>query len=564
LDLLENLSDLGGDEVVEALEEPLAGRLIEDVPATPDSYRFSHALIRETLYHGLSTERRQQLHRRAGEALESLCGDDADDALPELAHHFLRAAPLGDADKAIGYSKRAGAWATGRVAYEEAANYYQQALDLIEGLGATGREALQCDLLISRGETERQAANTAYRQTLLDGARMADQFDHESLLVRAALANNRGFFSSAHGVDEERVAVLHSALRRCGSRDSADRARLLAHLAVELVFSGDWDARLMASDEAVAIARRLDDPETLAAVLLQRFVTIWGARTVTERLEISAEVRALAQSVGDPLLACYGGWMGCNAAIEAGDLALADSLMDSAQPLAEALGQPIIRWYADVTRAKRALVTDPPDDAEKLALAALTLGLGAGQPDALQWCVVQLLPIRSFQGRLGELVEVLEARRDSGVSLARHGSRSTRMLTRGIFLMCYAELGRTEEARGVFEEQMADDFSNLPYDYAWLASAALTAIACAPLGDTARAEVIHRLMEPHAGAFVDLGPSWLGSVDHYLGLLTATMGRFEDADDHFARAAEDEAGIGAEAWLARTRRARAEALASNA
>jgi len=126
--------------------------------------------------------------------------------------------------------------------------------------------------------------------------------------------------------------------------------------------------------------------------------------------------------------------------------------------------------------------------------------------------------------------------------------------------MSYVEVGRSDEARVVFERQLAADLPDLPHDYAWLATTALTATVCAHLGDAARAEAIYRMMTPHSGGFVDLGPSWLSSVEHYLGLLAATMGHFEDADIHFFRAAGAEARIGAETWLARTRVAWAETL----
>jgi hypothetical protein len=45
----------------------------------------------------------------------------------------------------------------------------------------------------------------------------------------------------------------------------------------------------------------------------------------------------------------------------------------------------------------------------------------------------------------------------------------------------------------------------------------------------------------------------MGSVSQYLAMLTTTLGRFSEADERFAAAAETHARIGAPTWLAQTR-----------
>src|SRR3972149_2906838 len=84
LRLLEKVSEVKGDRLVEALEEAMGARVIAELPRTTDQYWFSHVLIRETLYEELSTTRRVRLHRQIGEALEEL---DAEGNLPPLAYH---------------------------------------------------------------------------------------------------------------------------------------------------------------------------------------------------------------------------------------------------------------------------------------------------------------------------------------------------------------------------------------------------------------------------------------------------------------------------------------------
>ena len=57
-----------------------------------DSYRFTHPLIRESLYKGLTEAERTRLHRAIGEALEQLHAANLTPHLAALAHHFDQAA----------------------------------------------------------------------------------------------------------------------------------------------------------------------------------------------------------------------------------------------------------------------------------------------------------------------------------------------------------------------------------------------------------------------------------------------------------------------------------------
>lgn len=355
-DALERLTELSGEALAEALEEAVAAQLIAEQPGAFGAYGFSHALIRETLRAELTVTRRVLLHRRIGDTLEELYAGNVGPHLAELAHHFAEAAQDHDPARAIDYGERAAERAEGMLAYEEAARHYGRALRALD-LGALPQKARRCELLTARGEAERLAGDPAHRETLLEAAGVASALGDPERLARAALANNRGFFSSSFRVDAERVSVLERALEAYDTADSPTRARLLAQLSVELVADPDWDRRLSVSDEALAMARRVGDPETLALVLDLRFVTLWGPRTLPERRMIAAEARDLAASLRDSLLAFYPALFGAHAEMELGGLAEAAVLIARARALATELGQPTLSWYAAVSRAKHALIT---------------------------------------------------------------------------------------------------------------------------------------------------------------------------------------------------------------
>ena len=71
LDVLEHLGEVSGDELLDLLDEARAARVIGDRPGGHTGMRFSHALIRDSLYGELGRSERLRLHRRAAESLES-------------------------------------------------------------------------------------------------------------------------------------------------------------------------------------------------------------------------------------------------------------------------------------------------------------------------------------------------------------------------------------------------------------------------------------------------------------------------------------------------------------
>jgi predicted ATPase len=93
------------------------------------SYRFGHALYRDSLYEQLPEARRARLHRRVGERLQTAWGGDSWNVAGALAGHFERGR---DPKKAAQYRRVAGERALGKHAYHEAAWHLQAALDAFD------------------------------------------------------------------------------------------------------------------------------------------------------------------------------------------------------------------------------------------------------------------------------------------------------------------------------------------------------------------------------------------------------------------------------------------------
>src|SRR5262249_41906694 len=116
-----------------------------------------------------------------------------------------------------------------------------------------------------------------------------------------------------------------------------------------------------------------------------------------------------------------------------------------------------------------------------------------------------------------------------------------------------SELGRESEARDVFEQLAAERFgAHHPTDL--YSSMACLSETCAFLDDSAQASVIYDTLLPHAGRNVVIGPAigCLGPADRFLGLLAATMRRFDEAETHFGAALDLAVRMAAPPLIART------------
>ncbi len=558
---LERLCDLGQDELVDALERGVRAQIIEESATRVGRYAFAHALTRGVLHGTLTPTRRALLHRRAATAIEEDNAADLEPVLAELASHFEQAGSPADIERAIAYGARAGDRAIAVLAYEQAAAHYGHTLDL---LGSEGSPELRCDLTIARGEAERMAGDAAYRETLLEGARLARELGDVGRLARAAMANNRGSSSSSQGVDRERVAVLEAALEGLGDDDSATRAVLLVQLAVELIADPDWRRRARLGDEALAMARRVGDPHTLARVLTLRSLAKWNPRTVGDRNDDLLEAWLLAGGIGERLLAGYAAFFGADAAVEAGDLDRAAELLESLGTLAVQLGQPIIEWYAALARAKRCVVCGSPVEAERLAIVAYEVGQRGGQPDALIWFLGQIFVTRFLLGTLDsadpDMPAIFEKPGSSPVVGPEFApGRSVPLLVSAASSLMFSELGRLADARRHLD-LLKEDLAALPQDFSTLPILSWTSRTCVHLGDAALAVQLRALLEVYDGQFVNTGGSWFGAVGHHLAMLDAMLGDMERAVERFAAAERAYSQIGAGAWLARCRLDWAQAL----
>jgi tetratricopeptide (TPR) repeat protein len=157
---------------------------------------------------------------------------------------------------------------------------------------------------------------------------------------------------------------------------------------------------------------------------------------------------------------------------------------------------------------------------------------------------VQLVAIRWQQGRLDELEPIVRTQVENNPLIPAW---------RCSLAYIYSEAGKAGEAQREFEELATSGFP-IPRDAAWPIGMARLALTCSFLADEKRADVLLRLFEPYAGRNVVVGPglSSAGAASRYLGLLAATMARWDDAERLFRDAIDQNQRMGARPFVAFT------------
>jgi hypothetical protein len=316
----------------------------------------------------------------------------------------------------------------------------------------------------------------------------------------------------------------------------------MATLGLELGWQPDPTRRLALSTEALEISRRMADPATLAEVLLARDYTISAPDNVGERLDATDEVLAIAENVGNPVLASRALSLRFKAALEMADVVEAERAVVRNAALITELGQPGLTWA--VRHHQTTLLILRHDPAAEVAMVeSAELSAGIGNTDIFAFAhrcafwwehdrVAEALP----------WLETVSERTGSPYVKAMHGQ----------FL---AFTGEIDASRRIFDEIAATGFHHPTHTVAWLAFM----VTCAWLTDRFECReavpLLRDTLEPYAGQFATGGfAAWLGgAVAHHLGLLYRTGRDWQSADASFAAAAATHERLSAPVWLARTR-----------
>ncbi len=541
LDLLARVTERTEDELLDLLDAATAAALLREVPSSPGRYCFAHALIQHTLYQDLGATRLARAHRQVAEALEAIVGDRPGARVGELAYHWFSTIQPVNTAKAINYARQAGEAALVALAPDDAVRYFSQALQLVE-LAPDIDPLLDCDLRVGLGQAQRQAGVPAFRETLLHAARLALEFGATDRLVQAVLANNRGWFSASGVIDIDKVAVLEAALSALDGGDNPERALTLATLCNELSF-GPLERRRALADEAKAMARRMPDPAILTRVLCLLNNPLQIPSALHERMADTTEAVALAEVLGDPEALYHTGSNSQVNAMQAGDFDLAARSLENLQTLSNRLRQPALMWMTAFKEAGVAIMAGDTERAEQLAAAAFEMGTDTGQPDAFAIYGSQLMYVRHQQGRLGELVPLIDQAVTENPGLPAF---------RPVLAAAHLEAGNDATALDLLDADASEGFESLPLDFIWMMGVTTYAMLAVELRAAGPAWKLYDLLAPYHEQVPFIGTLGFFPTALALGGLASVLGRYDVGEAHFTYATELTTRGGMKFFAART------------
>jgi hypothetical protein len=299
------LAEVTGDDTtaIDALAaEATAAGILTAAENRDGTAAFVHDLYRETIYTSLPPERRLDLHHRVATALLHRHERGTPVFAAELAHHFTAAIQTAGTAPAVTWAVAAAQADTARCAFVDAAGHLAK---LRSALAATSQRLADADA-IGLLTTEADLLPAVGRRPTRTGAarhRMDPRHQHRSARSRRQRGTRPGPHRRAlrHAARRPRRKTHHRPPDIAGAGTTTE-AKVTAALARQLQHSVPADrpqARPLA-DEAVTIARALDDPATLASCLLAQHDTRWTPGTATRRATIAAEIADLAKQAGDP------------------------------------------------------------------------------------------------------------------------------------------------------------------------------------------------------------------------------------------------------------------------
>ncbi|MEZ4492243.1 MAG: protein kinase [Dehalococcoidia bacterium] len=350
-DTLLALGDHTEDELFRLLEEGLDARVVEE-DGRAGRYRFTHALMQETLLDELSTTRKVRLHGQIGDALEASWGDRAGERASRLATHFVEAAALSPkyAQKAFRYSQLAARQAEAQAGWAEAARRYEDCLALVADTELELDED-EAALYLAAGIafTQQGDGRSAWRALLhaIDLYRETGDLSGQCIAVIAV----QGVWAPA----TRKRALVDEVLAALGESDPVMEARVIGALINRTGANrgeDDWP-ELAAKASAIARTHGLTQIEPMLLNAEMQKATATGR--VDDRIEIRRRQFELFDREGMVREAANAAML-CHLEMhQRGYWKEADSFAETAVAYAERynLGDPLdnIRWY----QAERAL-----------------------------------------------------------------------------------------------------------------------------------------------------------------------------------------------------------------
>src|SRR5580700_2476542 len=280
-------------------------------------------------------------------------------------------------------------------------------------------------------------------------------------------------------------------------------------------------------------ARAAADPELLAEALSLAHHCLLGPEHVQRRRELAVELIKVSfrtRRRSDLLMGLL--WQTVDA-YSAGDPHAGRHLGELRDQL-EQQNHLAVAFVVSAIDVMLAIRAGRLDEAESLASGCAASGALAGDIDHGWWSGAQLVTIRWYQGRLGELLPALHEQVHSPELSAVDNSAVAALA------VAAALSGDRRTAASSLEALCGADLGRLPRSSSWLVTMGGVVEAAYLLGHADVADRAYELLSPYASLPMvgGLGVTCFGSAHHALGVASLTSGRLDRAVDHLRAAVQ--------------------------
>ncbi|MFI5496731.1 ATP-binding protein [Actinoplanes sp. NPDC051859] len=534
LDLVSEVSGTPLDAAVELLDEAVRGACVEE-GERPGRYRFTHALVRETLVGSVSLTRRGLLHAAIAVALEPRLRQDPD-LVTAVAHHFVLGAAIRPelAERAVGHAMAAARSAERRGALDDALEQWELAMRA-ETCTPLPDDRRRYEVLLGLGRARHRRGEVAGSREALDAAVAIGRELDDIVLIAEAASSFRGAgvwrWREVGPGDEAMIAVL----RQCAAALPSGPllARVLASLSMELTHEWCSPEAAAIAERAIDLARPIGDTGLFADVVAMHMLVLMGRPgSAHERLRLAAEVLELPLSAEQELYARFGA---ATAHLQRGDPDAADREMTRCTELARRLRHsgadvPIAWWrfYRAVASGDETLIARMADEAS----------------DRHHRSQIVALPEITAMARRERTGPDAPVQADD-VALATGNANP---VFRSFVAAALARTGRVSEAVAVLGAPTPAEH----WHYSSMYADCLRVEVLAAAGRSPELRAALQQIEPWHDEYAIAGSTdYLGSVEYFIGRGREALGDLDGARAAYHRAVERNRAARVIGWLRR-------------
>ena len=549
-DVLAEVTGKDTNEIDALAAEAIAAGIFAAASRQDGAVRFAHDLYRETIYAALPLGRRLDLHHRVANALLRRHERGSQVFSAELAYHFAAAIPEVGAAPAVAWAYAAASADSARFAFLEAAGHLARVRSTIADTGQRLSDSDLVGLMTNEADLRLHAGDSVHARELLDAAWTQAAASGEADLLGAVALGFDSIGARFAMPRADLVSVLDTARRALSDTGTTTEAKVTAALARQLQHSVQADrprARPLA-DEAVRIARTLDDPATLASCMLAQHDTLWTPGTGTARAAIAAEIAALAKQANDQERLAQALLLLATARLEDASPAFRATLAEYAY-LTERLRQPRQDYLLRTRQAALALLDGDIETGERLSAEAAILGEQVGEGDTGNVRMSQRLEIVRARNQPAELRAMAAEAVRWWIGAPAHGH--------AIAAGFSARAGDLDAARRELDIVLALEDWHTDRSYLWSIFIGEMATAAIALHDNLLCQRLLEDLLPFADTCAVNGAMvcFMGAHAHRIGLLHTALGHAEPAHHWLSRALQMHQRLGAGAWQAETQNA---------